>query len=265
MRLGQFSIMQRRSLNCDSCTETTALHDLHLISISPSTNTPLKSSLWQLRHRYSAGQIVIPCLLIIDPAANRSTRSFAVLLMLMHSHRLAHRRVDVSILSHMKLNLEQLLWGVLRLSLGWIFLWAFADKVWGLGFSTEPGKGWIDGTSPTFGYLKFATHGPLAGVFQALAGNALVDWLFMVGLLLIGIALMLGIGLRVAGYSGALMMFLLLLATSLPPEHNPLIDEHAVYLVVLLLITQKVSVGSYLGLGAWWEQLKMVKHYPWLR
>lgn len=48
------------------------------------------------------------------------------------------------------------IWGLLRLGMGWIFFWAFIDKVFGLGFATATGKGWIDGVSPTFGFLKFA-------------------------------------------------------------------------------------------------------------
>ncbi len=29
--------------------------------------------------------------------------------------------------------------------MGWTFFWAFADKLFGLGYATEAGKGWIDG------------------------------------------------------------------------------------------------------------------------
>ena len=164
----------------------------------------------------------------------------------------------------MKLSFEQSLLGLLRLSLGWIFIWAFIDKVLGLGFATEPGKALIDGVSPTYGYLTFATHGPLAPLFEMLAGNVLVDWLFMTGLLLIGLALILGIGVRIAGYAGALMMALLFLAASLPPEHNPILDEHIIYLLVFLLFTQ-LPVGDYLGLGKRWSQISMVKRNPLLK
>jgi len=164
----------------------------------------------------------------------------------------------------MKLSFEQSLLGLLRLSLGWIFLWAFIDKVLGLGFATEPGKALIDGVPPTLGYLTFATHGPLAPLFKLLAGNILVDWLFMTGLLFIGLALILGIGVRIAGYAGALMMALMFLAASLPPEHNPVLDEHIVYMLVLVLFTQ-LPVGNYLGLGKWWSQVPVVKQRSWLK
>ena len=45
-----------------------------------------------------------------------------------------------------------------RLSLGWVFLWAFLDKVFGWGRATAAGKGWIDGGSPTAG-LAALTYG----------------------------------------------------------------------------------------------------------
>ena len=42
-----------------------------------------------------------------------------------------------------------LVWAALRLAMGWTFFWAFADKLFGLGYATGAGKGWIDGGSPT--------------------------------------------------------------------------------------------------------------------
>src|SRR3990167_9560357 len=90
---------------------------------------------------------------------------------------------------------------VLRLAMGGTFLLAFLDKLFGLGFATEAGKSWLDGISPTAGFLEFATSGPLAPFYQAIAGNVFVDWLFMGGLLLMGVTLLLGIGVRIAGYA----------------------------------------------------------------
>src|ERR1044072_1320309 len=42
----------------------------------------------------------------------------------------------------------------LRLLTGFAFLWAFLDKTFGLGYATPSGKGWIDGGSPTKGFLS---------------------------------------------------------------------------------------------------------------
>ncbi|MDP2632058.1 MAG: hypothetical protein Q8P30_04840 [Candidatus Uhrbacteria bacterium] len=163
----------------------------------------------------------------------------------------------------MKLESNPLIWGLLRLGLGWIFLWSFIDKLWGLGFSTEAGSGWLAGGSPTFGYLSFATKGPFAGIFQAMATSTLVEWLFMLGLLLIGLSLLLGIGVRVAGYSAALMYVLMYLAGAMPPEHNPFLDEHIMFAILSVGFALSPS-GEYLGFGKWWKNQKFVKKNPWL-
>jgi thiosulfate dehydrogenase (quinone) large subunit len=163
----------------------------------------------------------------------------------------------------MKNTTAQFFLGLTRLTLGWIFFWAFIDKVFGLGFGTKPEQSLLNGSSPTMGFLKFATKGPFSETFQSMAGNPLVDFLFMAGLLGIGIALILGIGIKIAGYSGALMM-LLMYAAVIPPQHNPLVDDHIVY-ALLLLSFPHLPVGEWLGFGKIWSKTKLVKSYPILR
>ncbi len=158
---------------------------------------------------------------------------------------------------------SHVLLGVLRILMGWTMLWAFLDKVFGLGYTTAAEKSWLDGVSPTLGFLKFGTTGPFEGLFQAIAGNGFVDWLFMLGLLLIGLAMMLGVGVRIAGWSGAVLMVLMWLAV-LPPEHNPIIDEHIIYLFLFVYLAVKCS-GHTIGLGKWWSQTGLVRKYPVLR
>src|SRR3989344_2695414 len=92
--------------------------------------------------------------------------------------------------------------GILRLSMGLIFLWAFFDKLLGWGFATTPEKAWMVGGSPTAGFLQFGVHGPFTEFFNSLAGSTLVDWLFMLGLLFIGITLTLGIFMKLGAYAG---------------------------------------------------------------
>jgi len=155
---------------------------------------------------------------------------------------------------------EQKIWILIRLGLGWIFLWAFLDKLFGLGFSTAAENAWLAGGSPTTGFLSFATTGPLAGAYQVLAGNVAIDWLFMLGLLFLGVTLILGIANRLAGYIGALLMFLMWTSLLLP-EHNPLIDEHIIYLFLLVGISI-VKPGKWFGLGEWWTSIGVVKKHP---
>jgi len=163
----------------------------------------------------------------------------------------------------MKYCAKHYLRGLLRIAMGWTFLWGFLDKMFALGFTTEAGKSWLDGTSPTMGFLKFATKGPLSSLFQSMAGNTFVDWLFMMGLLLIGLALILGIGIKIASWTGSLLVFLMFLA-ALPPEHNPILDEHIIYMLVLQIL-RVTNAGYNLGLGKWWSQTKLVQKYKLLQ
>ncbi|MEK7548438.1 MAG: hypothetical protein AAB499_00885, partial [Patescibacteria group bacterium] len=125
--------------------------------------------------------------------------------------------------------------GLIRLALGFVFLWSFLDKMWGLGFATEAGKAVVDGVSPTSGFLKFGVQGPFAELFQGLAGNGLVDWLYMLGMLGVGLALIFGVMTRFTSWIGVLLMLLIYLAV-LPPEHNPVVDEHVIYILILLAL-----------------------------
>ncbi|MFC3687954.1 hypothetical protein [Aquipuribacter hungaricus] len=151
----------------------------------------------------------------------------------------------------------------LRLSLGWVFLWAFVDKLLGLGRATPADGAWIDGGSPTAGFLGNAPTGPFAPAFTAIAGAGWADWLFMAALLGIGSALVLGIGMRVAAVSGSALL-VLMWAAVLPPANNPVVDDHLVYALVLVLLAL-TSAGRTLGLGRRWEELPLVTRYGALR
>jgi thiosulfate dehydrogenase [quinone] large subunit len=153
------------------------------------------------------------------------------------------------------------LWALTRLCLGWTFLWPFLDKLFGLGHGTPSGSGWIDGGSPTEGFLLGAS-GPFAGYFQDIGGAAWADWGFMLGLLCIGTALLLGIGMRIAAISGAVLLVLMWSAV-LPPANNLFMDDHIIYALVLLGLAV-VGAGNTLGLGRRWTETSVVRAYPWL-
>ncbi len=150
--------------------------------------------------------------------------------------------------------------GLLRLTIGFIFLWAFVDKVFGLGFATTAEKSWLSGGSPTTGFLQFGVHGPWATFFQSLAGMPIIDWLFMLGLLFIGLSLMLGILTRLGSLFGIIMLALMYGAVGIWPANNPFIDEHIVYILVIIILALTNS-GQYLGLGKWWENTLFVQKY----
>jgi thiosulfate dehydrogenase [quinone] large subunit len=147
--------------------------------------------------------------------------------------------------------------GILRLEMAWMMLWAFWDKTFGLGFATEPAKAWINGGSPTYGFLAKGAIGPFVGFYQSLAGQAWVEWAFMLGLLLIGVALLLGVTMRLACWSGFAMM-ILMYGACIQPENNPFLDDHLIYATLFLLFLFSES-GRYLGIGDWWASREWVK------
>lgn len=155
-----------------------------------------------------------------------------------------------------------------RIAIGFVFLWAFMDKLWGLGFATPAARAWVNGGSPTTGFLKMGVNpdGPLASFFNGLAGNVLVDWLFMLGLLGIGLALILGIGMRIAAWAGSLLLVLMYLAIFPLKEkggNNPLVDDHIIYALVLLTLAWALP-NQRLSLAGWWQSLGFVKKNTWL-
>jgi thiosulfate dehydrogenase (quinone) large subunit len=167
-----------------------------------------------------------------------------------------------------------IVWASLRISLGFIFLWAFVDKLVGLGFATcrdattdtvsvMCSKSWLEGGSPTLGFLKFGTKGPLADFYQGLAGLGWVDWLFMLGLLLIGLALITGVAQKLATISGSLLLLMMWSATLLP-ANNPILDDHLIYILVLwgIYVNRNNAMWS---LHNWWVKQPLVKMLPILK
>ncbi|MFE7068866.1 DoxX family protein [Streptomyces sp. NPDC057620] len=162
----------------------------------------------------------------------------------------------------------------LRLLTGFVFLWAFLDKTFGLGYATPSGKGWIDGGSPTKGFLSGVAVGPMESTFHEWAGATWADWLFMLGLLGVGIAVTAGVALRLAALAGTAMMALMWIAEWPPAKHladgapsmstNPFVDYHVIYAVVLIALAV-AGAGVTWGLGRIWERIPVVRDHRWLR
>jgi thiosulfate dehydrogenase [quinone] large subunit len=172
------------------------------------------------------------------------------------------------------LTFKHYYWAIVRILMGLIFLWAFFDKLLGLGFATcrdsSTGvvsfmcdKAWINGGSPTYGFLTYGVHGPLADFYHSIASSSVVAWLFMLGLLFVGFTLTFGIMIRLGSLAGSLMLFLMWTALLLP-EHHPFIDDHIVYAFVMLGFAF-VHTCRHLGFGNWWSNLSFVKKYWILR
>jgi len=162
---------------------------------------------------------------------------------------------------------------VLRVALGFVFLWAFFDKTFGFGYATPSAKAWIHGGSPTKGFLSSVAVGPFQSTFHSWAGTGWANWLFMLALLGIGLALILGVGLRIAAVSGTLLLVLMWAAEWPLAKHtaagapsmstNPLIDYHIVF--ALGLIAAAVTyAGNTWGFGKLWARLPFVQRNRWL-
>ncbi|UCM91584.1 DoxX family membrane protein [Streptomyces marincola] len=163
---------------------------------------------------------------------------------------------------------------VLRIAIGAVFLWTFLDKSFGLGYPTASESSWINGGSPAAGYLGSVSGGPMRSTYNDWAGQVWVDWMYMAGMLGLGIALVAGIGLRVTAVAGSVMMLFLWLGEFPPARHlsdgtpsgssNPLVDHHVVYAAVMVVLAF-ASAGRVWGLGRLWERTAIVRGNPWLR
>ena len=156
---------------------------------------------------------------------------------------------------------------VLRLATGFIFLWAFLDKTFGLGYATPLERAWINGGTPAQGYLNSdAVTGPLKTFFTSLA-NPVTDVLFMMGMLGIGVAVMVGIGLRVSAVTGTILMVFMYLAewpfAPLSGSNNPLVEYHIIYALALIVIAAAYA-GDTWGLGKAWRNTSLVRAQRWL-
>jgi thiosulfate dehydrogenase [quinone] large subunit len=162
---------------------------------------------------------------------------------------------------------------VLRISTGFVFLWAFLDKTFGFGYSTPSAKAWIHGGSPTKGFLSSVDVGPFQSMFHSMAGTWYANGLFMLAMLAVGVALIAGIGMRIAAGAGVLVLAMMWLAEFPLAQHtaagkpsgssNPITDYHFVYAVGLVVLALTYA-GHTWGLGRRWAQLPFVQQHRWL-
>ena len=95
----------------------------------------------------------------------------------------------------------------------------------------------------------------------------------MLGMLAIGLALILGIGLRVAAATAVLIMAMMWFAEFPLAQHtsagepsgssNPITDYHFVYAAAAVVLAL-THAGDTWGLGRWWAALPVVRKQPWL-
>jgi len=144
---------------------------------------------------------------------------------------------------------------ILRVSLGWMMLYAGLTKVfdpeWSAAFYLKDAK-----IFPEL-FTWFMQPNILPTV------NFVNEW----GLTLLGISLILGIGVRLSSILGAALMllyYLPLLDFPYPNAHSYIVDDHIIYAAALLFLAA-IRAGRVWGLENWCSNLPICRKYPVLR
>ncbi len=147
----------------------------------------------------------------------------------------------------------------MRILLGWMMLWGFLDKMFGLGFETPAGSGWIDGTSPS-SFVVYVTGGIFNDLYTSIAGNLFVDILMMSGMLILGITLIFGFASKLTAIATAMFM-LVMYSLHVPPTDNPIVDYHLVFIGIIAVI---YFLGGFERLSVYrrWKEWSLVKRFP---
>lgn len=128
---------------------------------------------------------------------------------------------------------------LLRIGLGWLFLYAGITKVLNPEWSAA---GYLRGASAFQGF-----YGWLASPGMLPLTNFVNEW----GLTLIGVSLIIGLLVRWSAVAGALimLMYYLPLGFPYPNEHALVVDEHIVYALAFLVLAA-FGAGRIWGLDA---------------
>lgn len=144
---------------------------------------------------------------------------------------------------------------LLRVSIGWLFFYAGITKLLKPGWTAA-------------GFLKGAKT--FSGFYHWLANPSLIkitDFLNEWGLTLIGLCLIIGLFVRISSYLGVFIMILYYLPQlnfPYPNANSFLIDEHIIY-ICLLLVLASFRAGRIMGLENWCLKLPFCAKYPKFR
>ena len=143
---------------------------------------------------------------------------------------------------------------LLRISTGWLMFYAGITKVIDPSWSAA---GYLSGAKTFTGFFNFLTSPAILPIT-----NFVNEW----GLTLLGISLILGIAVRLAGKLGALLMILYWLPLGIlyPDAHSLIVDDHIIYAAVLLVLSS-MRAGRVYGLENWCSNLPICSKFPKLR
>lgn len=153
------------------------------------------------------------------------------------------------------MNISQKTIIALRLTLGWMFLYAGLAKLLNPSWSAA---GFLNNakTFPSI-YQWFASPGILPII------NIINEW----ALFLLGVSLLFGVFVRLSSSLGIVLMVLYYLPQLNFPyvgKNYLLIDEHVIFVLGLLILIQ-AGAGRIWGLDAWCVKLPICKKYPRIR
>lgn len=144
---------------------------------------------------------------------------------------------------------------ILRISLGWILLFAGISKVlkpdWTAAGFLNNAK-----TFPEF-YAWFASPEILP------ITNFINEW----GQLLLGVAIILGVVMTVSSILAVIMMLLYYFPILTFPMAGPnsfIVDQHIIFAIAFLLLAS-LKAGQYWGLSSWLDKQPFLKNYPTLK
>jgi thiosulfate dehydrogenase [quinone] large subunit len=136
---------------------------------------------------------------------------------------------------------------LLRIALGWLFFYAGITKLFNPAWSAV---GYLQGAKTLSSFYQWLAQPGLVPVI-----NFLNEW----GLLLIGVALLVGLFVRLASGAGAVMMLLYYFPVLTFPHIGAtayVVDEHIVYALALLVVAA-FQAGRIGGLE------KVLPRLPW--
>lgn len=142
----------------------------------------------------------------------------------------------------------------LRVSIGVMFFYAGITKVLDPAWSAEVYLKGAKAFSWLYGWLASGNVLPVV--------NFVNEW----GLTLLGVALIVGVFVRLSSKLGAVLMLLyyLPLGFPYPNAHAFIVDEHIVYIFALLVLAN-FRAGRVWGLENWCSALPICEKFPRLR
>ncbi len=145
---------------------------------------------------------------------------------------------------------------VLRVSMGWLMLYAGITKILDPNWTAE-------------GYLRNAKT--FAGFYAMLADSSFLPFINFInewGLTLLGLSLILGIFVRLSSVFGIVLMLLyyfpVLEFPYIPGGHAFIVDDHIIYASILFFFATS-KPGRIWGLETWCSNLPICSKYPKIR